>query len=153
MYARFEGRAKDGDRSSLPLKGGGRLAPLAGRAGWGSSPAPLKLQCDGFLHTVHVVPNVPIAEPDDANASRTQVACTARIALGPICVRVAVELDGKTEAGAIEVEDIRTNGMLPPKGSAQLTASQNVPKPLLDRRHALSERSGPRGHGNRPAKA
>ena len=122
------------------------------KPGGGQRPS-FQLQHDCFFHTFEIVPNVPIAEPDDANPLRTQVACATRIALGPICVRVAVELDGETKVGAIEVEDIRTHRMLPPKGSAQLTASQNAPKPLLDRRHALPERSGPRGHAGRPAKA
>ena len=103
------------------------------QTGWGSSFQPFQFERDRFLHALEVVPNVPVGKAHDANAAFIEKLRPSRILHGSTVVLIAVNLDRQMRGGAVEVEDIRTDRVLPAKRHAKLCTAEHVPELQLYR--------------------
>jgi len=94
---------------------------------------------------MNVLQNLGRIEANDARALRPQPSITSSITQRPPTHRMTltVNFDDQHRAWTVEVDDIRTKGMLAPEFRPFWPLSKNLPQHPFGERHVASQRTRP----------
>lgn len=91
-------------------------------------------------HVVKVAEHLVVREANDTQAARPQVLRTVAVIVILLFVAQAVNLDRQPGRGAIEVDDVRADYMLPTESNAaELLGAQAAPKKTFRERRLATE--------------
>jgi hypothetical protein len=118
-------RAPDSAHLTLPLRG---PLPLRPKGGEGTL---VQFSSDDFEHAGEIMHDVIVPEAEDSVAAAPDLQGAGSVFLRLLRVSETVELDRKLATGTGEIDDIRSDPMLPPKPVLGRKLAQSQPHLLL----------------------